>query len=223
MGQQSKKGCILVTLRDRDVHRDVFLLYMQRYFSYIPIILIEQNDQSAWNKGLLYNVGYITAGYEYDYIILHDIDFIPARSVDYSYTPQPTLLSTQCSQFGYTQYYPTFFGGVVGISTEHYKLINGFSNEFRGYGGEDDNLRLRCINKGLIPENRPGNRFENFTHPRPDIRPGTSFYHTPDYQNNLRMCTTEPEYITGISDADYYITSDTQHRECRHIRVKTDI
>ena len=36
--------------------------------------------------------------------------------------------------------YDTLFGGIEAFSTEHFQLVNGFSNQFFGWGGEDDNL-----------------------------------------------------------------------------------
>jgi len=36
--------------------------------------------------------------------------------------------------------YSTLFGGIEAFSTEHFQLVNGFSNQFFGWGGEDDNL-----------------------------------------------------------------------------------
>jgi len=36
--------------------------------------------------------------------------------------------------------YSTLFGGIEAFSTQHFQLINGFSNQFFGWGGEDDNL-----------------------------------------------------------------------------------
>lgn len=45
--------------------------------------------------------------------------------------------------------YDAIFGGVTGFSTKHYKQINGFSNLYFGWGGEDDDLRNRVIKVGL--------------------------------------------------------------------------
>jgi len=53
--------------------------------------------------------------------------------------------------------YDTLFGGIEAFSTEHFQLVNGFSNQFFGWGGEDDNLYDRfgpsVINKwnGKLP------------------------------------------------------------------------
>ena len=43
-----------------------------------------------------------------------------------------------------------YFGGSFVLSTENFKLVNGFSNEFWGWGSEDDDIRDRLINKKLI-------------------------------------------------------------------------
>lgn len=39
--------------------------------------------------------------------------------------------------------YPAIFGGVSAITKEHFKLLNGFSNSFWGWGGEDDDMSNR--------------------------------------------------------------------------------
>ena len=40
-------------------------------------------------------------------------------------------------------YYPTFVGGILLVSKEHFKLVNGLSNLFWGWGREDDDFYLR--------------------------------------------------------------------------------
>ena len=39
--------------------------------------------------------------------------------------------------------YTDYFGGVVAISPEHFARVNGFSNHFYGWGGEDDDFYQR--------------------------------------------------------------------------------
>jgi len=39
--------------------------------------------------------------------------------------------------------YYGIFGGVSAFKKEHFNLINGFSNKFFGWGGEDDDLYER--------------------------------------------------------------------------------
>lgn len=41
--------------------------------------------------------------------------------------------------------YSEFFGGVSGLTVEQFRKINGFSNAFWGWGGEDDDLWNRLV------------------------------------------------------------------------------
>ena len=42
-----------------------------------------------------------------------------------------------------THKFPNFFGAVTAISRAHFELLNGFSNQFWGWGGEDDDMEER--------------------------------------------------------------------------------
>lgn len=44
-----------------------------------------------------------------------------------------------CSRLRYSGY----FGGVTALSRQQFFKVNGFSNNYWGWGGEDDDLRLR--------------------------------------------------------------------------------
>lgn len=198
-----QKGLVLVTYRDRPTHLECLVGQLQRHWPELTIAVIEQMETTTWNKGLLYNIGYKLLAQHYDYLVLHDVDFIPQADVDYSLTDVPCMIAGAASQFDYRLYYPTFFGGVIVCSKQHYELINGFSNKFRGYGGEDDLLRSSFVQKGIQPTYKMG-RFECFQHPKPDIRPGTAFYHTADYQHNLQLATAPRDFSDGLSNCETY-------------------
>lgn len=218
-----RKPIIIIPYRDRQVHLDCLLSQLQRYFAHLPICVVEQADRGTWNKGLLFNAAVTELGQECGYFILHDVDFIPDPSVNYAPTDIPCLLSTECSQFNYTHLYPTFFGGVVGIPSDAYYLINGFSNKFKGYGGEDDLLYNSFIQKGIQPIKCNGNRFENFVHPKPDIRPGTAFYNTSDYQNNLKLAVSPRDFNEGLSTSIYKVISIVlQSSTIMHLKIDTN-
>lgn len=218
------QALVLVTYRQRKTHLNVFLLYMQRYFPHLRIAVIEQDDKEVWNKGLLFNAGYRELAAGYDYLILHDVDFIPDNTVDYGPCTVPTLLATECSQYNYTHLYDGYFGGVIGLDKEHYEMVNGFSNMFRGWGGEDDHFRNSFIAKGITPLKRMGNRFENFTHPRPDVRPGVGKdFNSPDYKNNWNMVHRPRDFSEGLSTAAYKVIYRGEHKECVHLKIRTNI
>lgn len=39
--------------------------------------------------------------------------------------------------------YGSIFGGISALTREHVEKINGFSNDYWGWGGEDDDLSTR--------------------------------------------------------------------------------
>ena len=50
---------------------------------------------------------------------------------------------------GYNRYYEFLIGGVLMLTFDMYKNLNGFSNLFWGWGGEDDDLSLRLIQRRM--------------------------------------------------------------------------
>ena len=41
--------------------------------------------------------------------------------------------------------YASLFGGVSAITKDHFKKVNGYSNLFYGWGGEDDEMVVRQV------------------------------------------------------------------------------
>lgn len=217
----NKRPLILVAYRDRETHLKCFLSYMAKVFRRMDICVIEQFDNKPWNKGLLFNAGFKEYSKDYDYIIFHDVDFLPDKTVDYSYCSIPTLLATECSQFNYQHCYDRFFGGVTAMDKEHYLMVNGFSNLFKGWGGEDDLMYNSFLQKGIQPQKRLGNRFENFIHPHMDVRPGGKDFMNPDYQHNLKLCTSPRDFSEGLSTAQYKIVSQHKEPHYTHLKITT--
>lgn len=204
---------VLVTYRDRPTHLSCFRLYMKEHYPDMTIAVIEQDDIRPWNKGLLFNTGYKELAKDYDYIIQHDVDFIPvAGKVDYGPCDVPTMVAGEASQFDYRVIYPQFFGGVIVLSKEHYELTNGFSNQFKGYGGEDDLQYRSFLDKGIKPAVKMG-RFECFAHPRPK--------RADHYQHNLQVLGKGRDFNEGLSTAQYTITDTTIDNNYIHIKITT--
>lgn len=113
------------------------------------IFIIEQADDKPFNRGKLLN-----AGYEYalkkgcDYFVFHDVDMLP-EDVDYSYSDNPLHLATHLQEHDYETTFFDYFGGVTMFTKEDFKTINGFSNEYWGWGFEDDDLLIRCVESNL--------------------------------------------------------------------------
>lgn len=142
---------IIVPYRDREQQLKRFLSHMKDYLKDIEyeIFIIEQSDSKPFNRGKLLNVGYKYAlNKGCDYFVFHDVDMLP-EDVDYSYSEKPLHLATHLQEHDYETTFFDYFGGVTMFTKEDFKTINGFSNEYWGWGFEDDDLLVRCIQADL--------------------------------------------------------------------------
>ncbi|XP_041978112.1 beta-1,4-N-acetylgalactosaminyltransferase bre-4-like [Aricia agestis] len=147
---------LLVTYRNRQNQLDVFVPYMHNFLRkqniHYKIYVIEQEDDKPWNKGKLYNIGakYAIAD-KFPCLILHDVDLLPLDESNlYACLGQPRHMSASIDKFRFVLPYDTLVGGVLAISSDQYVQINGFSNRFNGWGGEDDDLAARILKHNLL-------------------------------------------------------------------------
>ena len=123
--------------------------------TYVPIqnIIFQAND-TYFNRGLLFNIGYdiasnLTNAF-WECYIFHDVDLLPEDDRNlYTCPYQPRHMSVAINTFNYKLPYKDLFGGVSAMTTNQFIEVNGFSNRFWGWGGEDDDLRRRIKAKGL--------------------------------------------------------------------------
>ncbi|XP_022346040.2 beta-1,4-N-acetylgalactosaminyltransferase bre-4-like [Crassostrea virginica] len=162
-GQYSPRKCrprervaILVPFRERDNHLKIFLnnlhpiLYRQQ-LEY-TIYVIEQADDRPFNRGKLFNIGYMEAKKENNYtcFVCHDVDLIPENDqILYGCVRSPMHLSRAVDKFDYRLPYKEIMGGITVFSGRDYEKVNGWSNLFENWGGEDDDMSNRVIANGL--------------------------------------------------------------------------
>ena len=151
MNQKNKLG-VIVPYRDRESHLKRFVPYIEKYLTDkgidFKIIVVEQNDDKPFNRGKLLNIGFELLEDECDYFVFHDVDMLPVDA-DYSYVDKPIHMATQLSNEDYELQFPSYFGGVTLFNKDDFKTINGYSNEYFGWGFEDDDLLYRCVQKEL--------------------------------------------------------------------------
>ena len=151
--EAKKKLAIIVPYRNRESHLNIFVPYIEEYlgdkFEY-KIFVIEQKDNKPFNRGKLLTAVFKESGSDFDYYCFHDVDMLPIDA-DYSYCEQPTHLANTVD--GEQSFY-NYFGGVTILSKLDFKIINGYSNEYWGWGFEDDDLLQRCIQCNLSLDTR---------------------------------------------------------------------
>lgn len=128
-----------------------FVSHMKRYHPDWNIFIIEQSqDGKKFNRGALLNIGArIAEDAGISYVIFHDVDLIPLKALVPYYTsfPQNPIHIAKVWTTKYDS--PDFLGGVLSMSLKDIKEVNGFPNNFWGWGGEDDALRNRLKMKKM--------------------------------------------------------------------------
>jgi hypothetical protein len=146
-----KKLAVIVPYRDREHHLKEFVSHMEKMFNdeEIPfeIAIVEQADDLPFNRAKLLNIGFKELE-NCDYFAFHDVDMLPIDS-DYGYPEGPTHLASEVEQFNWGLPYDGYFGGVTLFDKDSFLLINGYSNEYWGWGAEDDDVLHRCVSKGI--------------------------------------------------------------------------
>ena len=151
---------IIVPYRDRASHLAKLLPVLKKKAKGWDIVIVEQADDEPFNRGKLLNIGVLE--HDSDYYVFHDVDMI-AQNNPYEVSENPVSLVKEASQFENGRPYDTYFGGVTGISKDHFCQINGFYNEFWGWGCEDDLLRDRLDDAGIKWE-LGGGKFKSLDH-----------------------------------------------------------
>ncbi|XP_026792143.1 beta-1,4-galactosyltransferase 1 isoform X1 [Pangasianodon hypophthalmus] len=151
-----QKVAIIIPFRKRDEHLKYWLYYLhpilQRQQLDYGVYIINQDGDETFNRAKLLNVGYSEALKEYDYncFVFSDVDLIPMDDRNtYKCFSQPRHLSVSMDKFGFRLPYNQYFGGVSSLSKEQYLKINGFPNNYWGWGGEDDDIFNRLSSKGM--------------------------------------------------------------------------
>lgn len=151
-----QKVAIIIPFRNRDEHLKFWLYYLhpilQRQQLDYGVYVINQDGTEIFNRAKLLNVGYMEALKEYDYdcFVFSDVDLIPMDDRNtYRCFSQPRHLSVSMDKFGFSLPYNQYFGGVSSMSKEQFLKINGFPNNYWGWGGEDDDIYNRLTFKGM--------------------------------------------------------------------------
>ncbi|XP_051516113.1 beta-1,4-galactosyltransferase 3-like isoform X2 [Myxocyprinus asiaticus] len=138
---------IVVPYRNRQTHLRALLYHLH------PFLQRQQSGNSTFNRAKLLNVGVREALKEEDWscIFLHDVDLLPENDHNtYTCHPQyPTHHSVAMDKFRYRLPYSQYFGGVSAVTPEQYLKMNGFPNQYWGWGGEDDDIAARVRLSGM--------------------------------------------------------------------------
>ncbi|XP_014345570.1 beta-1,4-galactosyltransferase 4-like [Latimeria chalumnae] len=164
-----QRVAILIPFRNREMHL-LYLLehlhpFLQRQLIDYGIYVIHQTGNTLFNRAKLLNIGYLEAlkEYSWDCFIFHDVDLIPENDFNlYMCDSEPKHLNVARNSTGYRLKYSGYFGGVSAMTKNQFQKVNGFSNKYWGWGGEDDDLGKR-INLQKMKIVRPPSNLARYT------------------------------------------------------------
>lgn len=200
-----KDICIIVPYRDRKEHLEKFRPHITKVLNdeglTFDIVVVEQDHTKPFNRAKLLNVGYDYAKGKYLNYVFHDVDMLPIEGkASYATVKTPTHYAAIVEQFGWNLAYQNYVGGVTAFDAESFEKINGFCNEYYGWGAEDDDLFRRCQSQGIV-FNRRNNMYSSLGHER--------IIEQAQYQKNLKVLNEWESYRSdGLSNLEYEIVSE---------------
>uniref|UniRef100_A0A915IZV0 Uncharacterized protein n=1 Tax=Romanomermis culicivorax TaxID=13658 RepID=A0A915IZV0_ROMCU len=114
----------------------------------------------TFNKGILMNSAFkwVQQNFDgrFDCFVFHDVDLISEMINNlYKCGDQPIHLSPAVSKLDYMLPYKELIGGVLAFRPNQFIKINGYSNVYWGWGGEDDDMYKRLKISGMIVQRPP--------------------------------------------------------------------
>ncbi|KAG6612587.1 putative beta-1,4-galactosyltransferase [Phytophthora cinnamomi] len=235
----STRVAVLVPFRDnhpaqkRRAHLDEFVPYMTAFLqrhcasksASFHIFILEQSlDGRKFNRGKLLNAGFDMARNDYDVYIFHDVDLLPGDDLAEFYTTAPRLGPMHVARV-WDRYNESsnYFGGIVAFTRQQFIRVNGFPNNFWGWGGEDNELYSRVVRKKLAIEAPSSGTIR-------DLEELTLDEKLAVLRTNKWKCTVKHELLkehhrtwkkNGLKNLRYeYVDAEAINENCTKITVK---
>ena len=233
------KVAIIVPYRDRYEILKHFLFhthqFLQRQQLDYRIYVCEQAFTKTFNKGIVMNGCFkeiLQLEPDTRCFIMHDVDLllIDDRNM-YTCPKYPRHLSVAIDKFHFYLPYAELVGGVLGTPSkknklcisnhflfvlamrrEHYLLVNGYSTNYWGWGGEDDDMHARIMKKNLILERPPAGiaRYKMLKHSHQKLNPAR--------MNVLRTAHTRID-SDGVNNVKYQLLNTTLYHLYTHFLI----
>ncbi|XP_073978981.1 beta-1,4-N-acetylgalactosaminyltransferase bre-4-like isoform X2 [Rhodnius prolixus] len=216
---------IIVPYRNREKQLKLLIKFLppvlQRQQISYRIFIIEQLGNETFNKGILMNAGFLTAldnpahGVLYNCFIFHDVDLLPEDDRNmYTCPQQPRHLSVAVNELNYRLPYRVLVGGVFAIRTDHFLRVNGYSNLYWGWGGEDDDMGLR-VEHVLNSISRPPEWIARYTMIKHEKRRPLSY----KVRHKLLRTSWRRYRLDGLNTVQYGLGKISEQPGYTHVTV----
>lgn len=117
-------------------------------------------------------------------------------------------------RYAYRPLYDDYFGGVSFLWREQYDAINGYSNRYWGWGGEDDDVLMRLRRRGytMVRESVRVGRYSALDHAQAQPNPKRF--------ELLRRSSLRSMSSDGLSSLRYTLRAKELKRLYTHVKVE---
>ena len=166
--KKTKKRVALITifrdngngerLREKNIFVELMSAIMVKYCDFKIYIIEQSDDGEKFNIGKLKNIGFDLSKKDgdFDNYIFSDIDILPDYDLmEYFFIKMKYPISLAIRGTRYeskkknNSVEKLFLGGLMGFDSKVFTKINGYPNNFWGWGGEDDSLIIRLLKCGI--------------------------------------------------------------------------
>lgn len=135
---------ILIPYRNRKKHLDYFFSnswnLIKEHLKNTKLVILEQEEGKLFNRGKILNVGFKEYLDKTKYFITHDVDVNPKNNTMLLYNKDDIdsitgIFNSPCITLG----------GICKISSKNVDKMNGFPNNYYGWGCEDKALYNRAV------------------------------------------------------------------------------
>uniref|UniRef100_W6NFL0 Metazoa galactosyltransferase domain containing protein n=2 Tax=Haemonchus contortus TaxID=6289 RepID=W6NFL0_HAECO len=209
---RAHKLCVIVPYRDREEELSEFAPHMSKFLREQRVdhylMVMNQTDEFRFNRASLINVGWFESDrLGCDYMVMHDVDLLPLNpEISYRFPGEGVVRHISAPQYHPKYNYSKFIGGVLMLTMNDYKDLNGMSNKYWGWGLEDDEFYLRIMDASLNltrVANLSTNRSNTFRH-----------IHGAERKRDYAVVTKEQkamkrkrDHISGLNNVKYNITA----------------
>lgn len=152
-----QRTAVIIPYRNREDQLKLLLAHLnpilQRQQIDYQIFVIDQQGTTTFSRARLMNAGFlfVRENYNFDCFIFHDVDLLleTEEGLYKCSNKFPRHLSSSIDKYHYTVPWLGITGGVMAFTQSQYEAVNGFSNEYWGWGCEDDDMFVRIVDSCL--------------------------------------------------------------------------
>jgi hypothetical protein len=142
---------VIIPIRNREEDLNNITDRLEEIFNsqgiHAKYYIIEQSEKNKFNKGKICNVAFIESlkdGFSDNYLF-NDVDVYPQKTkknniIDFKYHQNKKNKNNIRHPYGFDH----CLGCLFMVKAHTYKKINGFSNKYYGWGGEDHDIQKRA-------------------------------------------------------------------------------